>query len=245
LRCSARSVSCTISSASVAGRPARASPRRATGRSAAALLEDYVFEPLDLTATALPSNSSTTAGSTAKSPVLSGFESVRDGAGVMNCTEPLDMSSLSPSTGYTDSGVVSDIRDLGRYAQALAAGAIVPDDAGRFDQPFAMAPDAPSWYTTRGGAIQAGSLIGQWGSVPGYATAAFADPQSGLTVSVVLNNSGAGGDVAVYLAWELAAIASKAPAVNGATAPDAGLPWTAQQYHDTIAANAICSAPPA
>jgi D-alanyl-D-alanine carboxypeptidase len=215
---------------------------RATGRSAAALLEDYVFEPLDLTSTRLPSDSAAT---TASAPVLSGLHSVRDGAGVMNCTEPLDMSSLSPSAGYTDSGVVSTIRDLGRYAQALAAGAIVPDDAGRFDEPFAMATDAPSWYTTRGGAIQAGSLIGQWGSVPGYATAAFADPDSGLTVTVVLNNSGAGGTVAAYLAWELAAIASKAPATDGATAPEAGLPWTAQQYHDAIAASAICSAPPA
>jgi len=215
---------------------------RATGRSAAALLEDYVFEPLDLAATELPSNTSST---TETSSVLSGYHSLRDGAGVMNCTEPLGMSSLSPSTGYTDSGVVSDIRDIGRYAQALAAGAIVPDDTDRFAQPFAVSADAPSWYTTRGGAIQAGSLIGQFGSVPGYATAAFADPQSGLTVAVVLNNSGAGAGVAEYLAWELAAIASKAPAAEGATAPEAGLPWTAQQYHDAIAAGAICSAPPA
>ena len=38
---------------------------------------------------------------------------------------------------------------------------------------------------------------------------------------------------AQHLAWELAAIASKAPATDGAAAPEAGLPWTAQQYHDT------------
>ena len=61
----------------------------------------------------------------------------------------------------------------------------------------------------------------------------------------MLNNSAGDDGIAAYLAWELAAIASKAPAADGATAPDAGLPWTAQQYHDTIAASAICSAPAA
>ena len=63
--------------------------------------------------------------------------------------------------------------------------------------------------------------------MPGYLTAAFADPNVGLTVAVVLNNSAIGADVAAYLAWELAAIASKAPAAAGETAPEAGLPWTA------------------
>ena len=32
---------------------------------------------------------------------------------------------------------------------------------------LAVYTGAPSWYTTRGGAVQAGSLIGQFGSVPG------------------------------------------------------------------------------
>jgi D-alanyl-D-alanine carboxypeptidase len=216
---------------------------RATGRSAAQLLTDYVFGPLDLAATQLPS--SVAAEPSETGPVLTGHHSLRDAAGVMNCTEPLDVTALSASTGFTDSGVVTDIHDLGRYAQALASGAILPAGVDRFDEPVAVAAGAPSWYTTRGGTLQAGSLIGQYGSVPGYSTAAFSDPASGLTVAVVLNNSGAGGAMAEYLAWELAAIASKAPATQGAEAPEAGLPWTAQQYHDLIAASAICAAPPA
>jgi D-alanyl-D-alanine carboxypeptidase len=216
---------------------------RATGRKAADLLNDYVFDPLDLVASQLPS--STAAEPSASGPVLNGNHSLRDAAGAMNCAEPLDVTELSASTGFTDSGVVSDIRDLGRYAQALAAGAILPEGVDRFDDPVAVYEGAPSWYTASGGALQAGSLIGQFGAVPGYATAAFSDPTSGLTVAVVLNNSAGGGGFAQYLAWELAAIASKAPATDGATVPDAGLPWTAQQYHDQIAASAICSAPPA
>jgi D-alanyl-D-alanine carboxypeptidase len=216
---------------------------RATGRSAAQLFQDYVFDPLDLTATSLPSGRA--AAPSADGPVLDGHHSLRNAEGAMNCAEPLDVTTLSASSGYTDSGVVSDIDDLGRYAQALATGALLPEGVDRFGGPFAIDAGAPSWYATRGGALLAGTLVGQSGVVPGYATAAFSDPTSGLTVAVVLNNSGGGSGIATALAWELAAIASKAPAGQGATAPEAGLPWTAQQYHDQIAAAAICSAPPA
>lgn len=215
---------------------------RATGRSAAELLQDYVADPLDLTGTYLPTDAA--AESPASGPVLSGHHSMRDGAGVMNCAEPLDVTSLSASSGYTDSGVVSNIRDLGRYAQALGAGALDPEGSDRFDRPIQF-PNAPSWYLAGGGTIRPGSLVGQFGAVPGYASAAFSDPASGLTVAIVLNNSGGGPYFAEQLALELAAIASKAPASAGETIPDAGLPWTSQQYHDLISAAAVCAAPAA
>lgn len=214
---------------------------RATGKTAAQLFQEYVVDPLDLTDTSLPGRTAAPASTTG--PVLTGLHSTRDAAGVMNCAEPLDVTSLSASSGYTDSGVVSNIRDLGRYAQALATGALLPEGVDRYDRPLAVYGGAPSWYTASGGTVQAGSLIGQFGSVPGYSTAAFSDPGSGLTVAVVLNNSAGGGGFAQFLAWELAAIASKAPAAQGASAPEAGLPWTAQQYHDQIAAAAICPIP--
>src|SRR5690606_19909316 len=130
-----------------------------------------------------------------------------------------------------------------RYAQALATGALHPEVDDRFNDAKAAYSNAPSWYKMAGGAVQAGSLIGQFGMVPGYITGMFADPASGLTIAVVLNNSGAGGGFGAYLAWELAAIASKAPAAEGETAPSAGLPWTAEQYHTVIAENAICTVP--
>lgn len=214
---------------------------RASGRSAAALLQQYVFDPLDMTSTRLPAGKAAAPSTTGE--VLTGHHSFADASGAMNCTDPLDITTFSSSTGFTDSGVVSTIGDLGRYAQALASGALAADDSTRFDAPIALASDSPSWYTTSGGAIHAGSLTGGFGSVPGYATAAFADPSSGLTVAVVLNNSARGGEVAEYLAWELAALASKAPATGGNTMPDAGLPWTAQQYRDAVNAGAICSTP--
>jgi D-alanyl-D-alanine carboxypeptidase len=212
---------------------------RATNRSMRALLDEYVAEPLELDATALPTAAAATPG--AEGAYLEGHWSVPDAAGAWNCTEPAPMSTISASLGFSDSGAVTDITDLGRYAQALASEALAPD-AERFAAPVAV-PDQPTWFTATGGAYQAGSLIGQYGSVPGYMTAAFTDPASGLTVAVVLNNSGANAMISAWLAWELAAIASRAPAASGQEAPELALPWTAQQFQDQIAANAICAAP--
>ncbi|MET0734996.1 MAG: serine hydrolase domain-containing protein [Microbacterium sp.] len=214
---------------------------RATGRSAADLIADYVADPLDLTATRLP----TTAAAEPDAVALKGHVSLPGPDGALNCTEPLDITTLSASTGYTDSGVVSDVHDLHRYVQALATGSLVTGEAAedRFADAKPAFAGAPSWYLATGGALLVGSMVGQFGAVPGYATAAFSDPTTGLTIVVVLNNSAA-GSLAAYLAWELAAISSKAPAASGETAPEAGLPWTAEQYHAAIAAGAVC-APPA
>jgi D-alanyl-D-alanine carboxypeptidase len=88
-------------------------------------------------------------------------------------------------------------------------------------------------------------MVGQFGWTPGYQRAAFSYPATGFTVGVSLNDSTTGGSTAAYLSWELAAIASKAPAAEGETAPDFGLPFTAEQYHKTITDSAItCVAPP-
>jgi D-alanyl-D-alanine carboxypeptidase len=209
---------------------------RATDMTAADLIQTYVADPLGLDATTL--------GDLPEEGVLKGGQSVNNAEGVLDCAAPLDLTAASTSSGFTDAGAITDIEDLGRYVQALASGALVEDD-DRFGAPVAVAPDGPSWYTADGGALIAGSLIGQYGKVPGYITAAFADPSTGLTVAVVLNNSAADAAVGEYLAWELAAIASKAPAAAGETVPEAGLPWTPEQYHDAIGAAAVCTPPAA
>ncbi|WP_235566957.1 serine hydrolase domain-containing protein [Microbacterium sp. Root180] len=205
----------------------------ALGAPAAELIDEYVVQPLNLDQTHL--------GALTSDRVLEGLFSQPVEGGKRDCIAPLDVTDVSPSSAYTDSGVVSDIEDLGRYAQALATGALLPDADDRFADPVPAGANAPSWNTVAGGAMQAGSLIGQYGSVPGYTTAAFSDPESGLTIAVVLNNSAGGAGFGAYLAWELAAIASKAPAAAGEAAPEAGLPWTAEQYHAEIVKRAICA----
>jgi len=215
---------------------------RASGMSASELIAKYVTNPLELASTSLPGAK---AAAPAPSPALKGhyLPTVEGG---FDCAAPVDITEMSSSTGFTDSGAVSTIEDLGRYMQAEARQALREKDAapGRFSAPLPATAKAPTWYQATGGAYLVGSMIGQHGWTPGYATAAYSDPATGFTVAVTLNNSTAGGSTAAYLAWELAAIASKAPAAKGQTAPEFGLPFTAEQYAQSIADAAIC-APPA
>lgn len=215
---------------------------RASGQSAAELIDQYVTEPLELASTSLPTGA---AAAPAPEPALKGayLPAIEGG---YDCAAPIDITKSSPSIGFTDSGAVSNITDLGRYVQATARGALREENAepARFGTPLPTSAKAPTWYQATGGALIVGSMIGQQGWVPGYATAAYSDPATGFTVAVTLNNSSAGSGPVAYLAWQLAAIASKAPAAEGQTAPDFGLPFTPEQYGQAIADAAIC-APPA
>lgn len=212
---------------------------RATNEPLATVLAERVAQPLGLSSTFLPAPAPATPGPSS----LSGYWSQPNAEGVWNCTEPADFTEMSSSYGGAAAGAVTSITDLGRYAQALATKSLLPADSDRFANPVPVGPDQPSWFTAAGGTFQAGSLIGQFGWTPGYMTAAFADPATGMSVAVVLNNSGGNKLTSAWLAWELAAIASKAPAAAGQTLPEAGLPWTAQQMRDNIVGNAICAAP--
>lgn len=207
---------------------------RATGRSLVDLYEEFVFEPLGMTSAGMPARIA---------PDDTWLPGLRSGdvEGQVDCAAPVDLTALSPTAGYAASGVVADIADLTRYTQALALGARDYDGEERFAEPLAVSDSAPTWFTAAGGAYQAGSLVGQYGSVPGYLTAAFGDRQTGMAVAVVLNNSRASAEVVRALAWQLAAIASKAPAAAGETAPEAGLPWTAETYAAEVQAGAVCA----
>jgi len=213
---------------------------RASGMTASALIEKYVTGPLELENTSLPAPE---AGVPGADPLTGNRLNAIEGG--FDCTAPVDITTLSSSTGYTDSGVVSTIDDLGRFAQAAARqGLREGADPDQFENPLPTSAEAASWYQATGGAYLVGPLIGQHGWTPGYTTAAYSDPTTGFTVAVVLNNSSAGADVGAYLAWELAAIASKAPAAKGQTAPEFGLPFTAEQYHENISNLAVCATPP-
>lgn len=207
----------------------------ASRRSAADLFREYVFGPNGMTASSLPTRS--------VDLDLHGLWSPNAEDGSVACAAPVDVTALSSSAGFTASGVVSDVADLGRYTQGLAMAKRPFDSEARWNDPLPAGADAPSWFTATGGAYQAGSLIGQYGSIPGYLTAAFADRNTGMTIVVVLNNSRASDVLVRSLAWELAAIASKAPAASGQTTPDAGLPWTAEDMGAQVTANAVCPIP--
>lgn len=215
---------------------------RASGKSASELIAEYVTDPLELSATSLPGDAPATP---APKPAMNGNYLPKIEGGY-DCTAPVDATEMSASAGFTDSGVVSNIEDLGRYVQAEARQALRAKNAepARYGSPLPISPKAPSWYQATGGGQLVGSMIGQYGSILGYSTAAYSDPGTGFTVAVTLNNS-TSSSTAAYLAWQLAAIASKAPAADGETAPEFGLPFTAEQYQEQIANTEVCAAPPA
>lgn len=205
---------------------------RATGTPMAELYDQYVAEPLELTATGL---SSAPAGN---NPLPAYWAANTEGKA--DCSNLLDVTELSTSAGYAAAGVTTNITELGRYVQALATEVRPYDAEGRFAEPLQISSNQPSWFTAKGGTYQAGSLIGQYGSFPGYLTAAFADRETGMTVAVVLNNSRGSSVIARSLAWQLAAIGSKIPGADGAVSETA-LPWTAESLTAVIDENAICS----
>jgi D-alanyl-D-alanine carboxypeptidase len=81
--------------------------------------------------------------------------------------------------------------------------------------------------------------------VPGFATAAYSDPKSGLTVVLMVNDSTPGANFARLAALQLASIGSKAPAESGKKQPVVGLPWTADQLAAVLPAETGCNAAPA
>ncbi|MFP3380421.1 hypothetical protein SB767_29315, partial [Bacillus sp. SIMBA_069] len=80
------------------------------------------------------------------------------------------------------------------------------------------------------------------GAVPGYVSAVFADPASGLTIVVALNNSTPGATFARLLAQRLASIVSKVPPAQKGAKTIATLPWSEQQTIDALAKAAPCPA---
>ncbi|WP_344779246.1 serine hydrolase domain-containing protein [Microbacterium marinilacus] len=213
--------------------------QNASTETAAALFREYVTGPLGLRATTLPGRQAAEPGD----PALPGFFS--DGADRNEgCVDPREYTELSASYGFTDSGAVSTIEELGVYTEALAARVKDGDKPSeRWSSPKPISTTSDSWYQYAGGTYIAGSMVGQQGSIPGYLTSAYSDTDNGLTVAVVLNNSAASDAVVGYLAKELAAIVSKVPAREGETAPEFGLPWTAEDYHQRIADGAVCPLP--
>lgn len=218
---------------------------RASRESLEDLYAKYVFTPLELQSTMLPGDEPATP---TPEPYMPGYYTPVDAEGARNCAEPIDISRISASLGFADSGITTTIHDLGAYIRAEAAQSISwqqGDKAAqeRYSDPLPMWQGAPTWMNASGGAFVIGPLIGQYGFVPGYSTAAFSDPATGLTVAVALNNSERKGAYSYALALELAAIASKAAPAVGQSVPELELPFTAESYRHEMTVGAICPPP--
>ena len=197
------------------------------------LYNEYIFDPQGLGDTYLPSDAPSTAGSNPLPGFYSSSQVQQSG-----CTEaPADVTEISASYGYADSGVVSSVTDVRDYMSRQARNAGHSDDlAPRWAETFPVSSYGEQWVRAGGGNRLNGSMLGQQGDILGYSVAAYSDVDTGLTVVVVLNNSAGGGNLAGALARELSAIAMEA----GEEAPETTLPWTIDQAHEAVASAAKC-----
>jgi D-alanyl-D-alanine carboxypeptidase len=211
----------------------------ATGMSWSDLYRHYIFDRLGMSHSSFPDPGQLSI----PSPHPLGYATALDAAGGLQCATTLDETALSPSMGWTASGAISTITDLKTFVQALATGSLVSAASHRAqDTGVALGGTAPSWQSYGLGMLKLGPLRGNTGEIPGFISAMFADPDNGLTVVVVLNNSSARAVFAQQLAQQLASIASKAPSKSGKQVGVA-LPWSEAQAVAAMKAAAVCQPP--
>lgn len=190
-----------------------------TGRSWSSLYQEYIVDRYGLEATRLPPAAETQL----PDPHPGAFAFDVPGPGQPPaCDRLLDLTALSPSSLGVAGGAVTTLSDLRRLATGLADS---PSSEEAWAAPVALGPPYAPWQNAALGGTSAGVLRGFSGAAPGFLTAAFSDPDSGLTVAVSVNNSSAGTAFIAAVAQGLAAIAVDA----GTAAGTSGVPkleWT-------------------
>jgi D-alanyl-D-alanine carboxypeptidase len=210
--------------------------RNAAGGEWPDLYEEHVFGPLGMEASTLPAPSTLAV----PGPHPAGYSAGVDGAGTVVCEPMRDVSHLSPSMGWTAGGVVSNLHDLKAFSEALAAGSLRGDKTA--DAQMKGVTSGASWQKQGLGVQLLGPLRGSSGAIPGYVSAMYTDPASGLTVVVALNNSTPGAGFAQLLAQRLSSIVSKVPAAAKGTKVVDALPWSEAQTVDAMTKAAPCPA---
>ncbi|WP_460633250.1 serine hydrolase domain-containing protein [Leifsonia lichenia] len=209
----------------------------ATGKSWQDLYSSYIFSKLGMQSSSYPGPSQLTVPGAHPA----GYSVGIDAAGAVVCDPMRDVTQLSNSMGWTASGVVSNVPDLKAYVQALATGSLLSEKSAKAQA--AAVPNGSDWQKYGLGMQILGPLRGSAGAMPGYLSAMYSDPSSGLTIVVALNNSTPGPAFAQYLAQRLASIASKAPAKAKGAKVVAGLPWSEAQMTEAMGKTVPC--PPA
>ena len=213
--------------------------QNASSRNWQQLYDSHVFSRLGMSASTLPENSVLTVPGAHPA----GYAAALDAAGAPVCDQVHEIPALSPSMGWTSAGVVSNVPDLKVFAQALASGSLLSSRSADAQRKTVAA--GASWLGYGLGVQSVGPLRGGAAAIPGYLTAMYADPSSGLTIVADINNSTPGAGFAQALAQRLASIVSKAPAVQKGAKPIASLPWSEDQAVAAMKAAAPCPTPPA
>lgn len=211
-----------------------------TQQSWQSLYRQYIFDPLGMDDTSFPAPSDFEI----PGPHPHGYAVAVSATGRQFCDRLQDATELSNSMSWVAGGVVSTVADMGIWARALAQGSLLSGASA--DAQWATAsqgPASPSWQGYGLGGVQLGPLRGRAGAIPGFLSATLADPHSGLTVVVMLNNSSAGPGFAQALAQRLASIASTAHGSAAAPAPALTLPWSEEETAQAMQSSADCQPP--
>ncbi|GAA1794486.1 hypothetical protein GCM10009748_32070 [Agromyces lapidis] len=212
----------------------------ATGRDWNQLAEEYVLEPLGLDDTEIPAPADT-----GHEGALGAYAAGTGGDGKTDCTVVHDDSAQSSSIGAAAAGAISDLDDARRLSEAFATGALVGERSAReLWTTEHLGGDAPVWEQFGLGGAQYGPMRGTAGESAGSLTAAFTDPETGLTVVVALNNSTSGAAFVRETAFALASIGSKAKAFDGREQPLVELPWSLEQATTKMQELAVCPITP-
>ncbi|GAA1799326.1 serine hydrolase domain-containing protein [Agromyces neolithicus] len=212
----------------------------ATDRSWNDLVDQYVAGPLGLDDTTLPAPTSTRIDG-----VLGAYAATIGADGKPVCDAILDDSAQSSSTGGVAAGAVSSLDDVYRLSEAFATASLLGEHHARAQWTTTpLGGSAPPWQSFGIGGAEYGPLRGGLSESPGALTAAFTDPETGLTVVVALNNSTSGADFVRETAFALASLGSKAAPADDRTRPLVELPWSFEQATAKMTELGLCPTAP-
>ncbi|MBK0417548.1 beta-lactamase family protein [Leucobacter sp. CSA1] len=224
-----------------------------TDQSAEELLSDHVFGRAGMRSSYYPDNTELTP----RGDSMTGLTYPMSGGKPVCDVEPVAVAEVSPTMLSGAGATVTTVTDLKNFYEHYLDGTTFGgeefgglvtettptanperDEAGEPIVPEGgepeIAPGAQKWGF---GLENVGPLYGQSGAITGTMTAAYHDPESGLSVVVALNNSSAGAGFARALAFQLSNIAAE----NGAGLE---LPWTAEDQAAVLAERAVCQSAP-
>jgi D-alanyl-D-alanine carboxypeptidase len=170
---------------------------RVTGRPAHRVIADQILKPLGLTHTSLPT----------RPPLPKPF--ARGYFGGLDLTDPLiDKTAVNPNFGFTMGGMQSTLRDLRKWATALATGTLLSPglQAQRLQTMPIPNPGSPVDVSYGLGIFKLDNLLGHNGAGVGYSTAMFYLPSKRATIVVWGNNSTNETTPTTTIAFDLAEI---------------------------------------
>lgn len=153
-----------------------------TGESIGTVFAERIFEPLGLTGTVWPGESTAL-----PEPFAQGFSLQGDRATPEN---PSNATHWNPAWGFTAGELVSNMDDLLAYGYALGTGQGLLDAQSQVERLTSFPGEAG--YGIGLGCI--GGWVGHTGELPGYNTSVFYDTTTDTTVVVQVNSDIASGD---------------------------------------------------